>query len=206
MHSKKRYGAIEITEQAKAAIEVASRLKTELLAAEIKKESLLPVLNVNHAEIKQIENQIEALKKKYAELHTSSNQFSNGTADIFIPIEKIPSIGLGYYRLLREVEIQNKLQEMLVPLLEQARIQEAKTIPILRVIDRAVPPTYKYRPKRAYIVIGIVAVSFAFCLLYVFIREYLERVKDEDEEEYKKIMSILGMFKIRRKARTRDAI
>jgi uncharacterized protein involved in exopolysaccharide biosynthesis len=184
-----KYGAIEITEQAAIAIAAAAEIKAELMRAEIAKEALLPRLNRSHSEIEQLDDQIRALKKKYAQLHEGENIARTGT-DVFFPIDQIPDIGMQYYRYLRDVEIQNTLLKMLVPLFEQAKIQETKTIPVLRIVDKAVPPTYKYKPKRALIVIGILAVSLAFCFLYIFSVEYMRRIKETDAVQHDKLLAL----------------
>lgn len=186
---QEEWGMIEITTQAKVVIETAAQLKAEILKATAMREALSSNLGQNHAEVLKLENQINALNKEYSSLHSrQSNQIQEN--DVLLPIGELPGLGLKYYRLFRDVEIQNKLHEMLVPLLEQAKIQEARTIPVLRLLDRAVPPTYKYRPKRALIVVGIVCVYFAFFVLCVFYIEFLNRLKIEEPERYQRIVSL----------------
>ena len=192
-----RYGAIEITEQAKVAIAAAAQIKSEMLTAEITREALVRQLSPNHVEIAKLDNQIIALQKKYSELH-QSNEIVRNENDVLIPIDKIPAIGLQYYRHLREVEIQNAVFKMLVPLLEQAKIQESKTIPVLRVVDHAVPPTYKYKPKRAIIVLAIVGVSMAFLCLYIFFVEYVQRIRETDTVQHNKLMALKENLRLRK--------
>ena len=43
-----------------------------------------------------------------------------------------------------------------------AKIEEVKSIPMVKVLDRAVPPISKYKPKRTYIM--TVSIFFAFIL------------------------------------------
>jgi capsule polysaccharide export protein KpsE/RkpR len=192
-----RYGAIEITEQARVAIEAAAQIKAELLQAEVARNALILQLSPNHSEIAVLDNQIQALEAKYNELHRS-DQVIKPDNDVLFPIDQIPVVGLQYYRLFREVEIQNALLKMLVPLLEQAKIQESKTIPVLRVVDKAVPPTYKFKPKRAIIVIAIVGVSMVFCFLYIFFTEYVRRVRETDSTQHDKLMALKENLKFRK--------
>jgi uncharacterized protein involved in exopolysaccharide biosynthesis len=104
---------------------------------------------------------------------------------------------LKYFRTLREVEVQQTLYKTLLPLYEQAKIQEAKTIPILKVVDDAKPPTYKYKPKRFLIILGILVASTMFCLLYIFYREYLNNLKENDGEQYRKFVVLSKAFSFR---------
>lgn len=75
-------------------------------------------------------------------------------------VATIPETGVRSMRLLREVLIHQKLLEFLVPLYEQAKIDEQKEVPVLLVLDKAVPAERKASPKRSMIVLS--ALLFAF--------------------------------------------
>ena len=190
------YGAIEVSAQAKASIAAAAQFKSDILAVEIERNILSQSVKPNNAALSKLNTRLAAMTKEYDKFYEG---FSSAASDqnVLIPIKQIPTVALKYYRAFRETEIQNRLFEMLVPMYEQARIQESKTIPVLKVIDHAVPPTYKYKPKRLFIVAGILAVSTLFCLLYIFYREYLTRLKDEDFERYRKIVALSRLLSFR---------
>jgi tyrosine-protein kinase Etk/Wzc len=64
----------------------------------------------------------------------------------------MPQTGLQSFRLYRDVAIQQKIVEFLIPIHEQAKIDEQKDVPVLLVLDRAVVPEKKVRPQRLLIV------------------------------------------------------
>ena len=66
----------------------------------------------------------------------------------------IPQIGLESYRLYRNMAINQKIVEFLMPLYEQAKLQEAKDTPSVLVLDKSVPPERKTRPLRILIIIS----------------------------------------------------
>jgi tyrosine-protein kinase Etk/Wzc len=185
---QKTNGAIEVTAQAKAAIEAAAGLKAEIIKTKIEKQIVERDIGKNNSQSERLANRLNLLMKEYHDIHFK-NDF---TEDSFIAINDLPSVGMMYYRLFRNVEIMNKIHEMLLPMLEQAKIKEAKTIPILRIVDKAVPATYKFKPKRALIVISILFVNWLFLVVYIFISEYLRILKDEDFERYSKIMRLFN--------------
>jgi len=191
------FGAVEISAQSRVAIETAAQLKAEILATEVERSILEKNARPSNVNLIKINNRLAAMQKEYNQLYDGTTGVNNAP-EVLIPIKKIPALALNYYRALRQTEIQNKLYQMIVPMYEQAKIQETKTIPVLKVIDRAVPPTYKYRPKRLFIVIGIVAVSTLFCLLYIFYREYLARLRENDIEQYRKVMALSKVFSFRK--------
>ena len=53
-----------------------------------------------------------------------------------VSFNSLPSLGLENGRLIREVELQSTIQELLIPQFEQAKLEETKNIPTLQVIDK----------------------------------------------------------------------
>ena len=100
-----------------------------------------------------------------------------------------PQLEFQYERLQRQVTIK---QEVLITLrreYEEARIQEVNDTPVITVIDRAVPPQKRSSPKRklnvilAFVLGGMVAVFGGFG------REFVERAREKDEEEFQEFSS-----------------
>ena len=92
-------------------------------------------------------------------------------------VAKIPEAGLEAVRLYRDVAIQQKIVEFLVPMYEQARIDEQKDVPVILVLDKAVPPEKKARPKRFIIVVVWNIVGFILSVLFIFGREAAKRLQ-----------------------------
>ena len=84
-------------------------------------------------------------------------------------LARYPQAGLAAVRLYRAVITQQKIIEVLAPLYEQAIINEQKDIPVLLVLDKAVPPEKKIKPQRLLIVGLSAFLSFFLCILAVFI-------------------------------------
>ena len=49
-----------------------------------------------------------------------------------VSFNSLPSLGLENGRLIREVELQSTIQEILIPQFEQAKLEETKNIVVLR--------------------------------------------------------------------------
>lgn len=115
----------------------------ELYAMKAKKEIEIGVLQksvtADNQVLRQSQDELEVITKK---------------------LDGFPKSGLEGVRLYREVVIQSKLLEFLLPIYEQAKIEEQKDVPVLLVIDTAVPAEKKSKPKRALIIIPIVSVFF----------------------------------------------
>ncbi|HEX9005969.1 MAG TPA: Wzz/FepE/Etk N-terminal domain-containing protein, partial [Bacteroidota bacterium] len=68
-------------------------------------------------------------------------------------VSSFPSIGISSLRLYRDVLIQQKIMEFLVPMYEQARVDEQKDLPVLLILDKAVPAEKKTKPQRSLIIL-----------------------------------------------------
>jgi len=93
---------------------------------------------------------------------------------LWLSMSSFPDLGMRSARLMRDVEVQGRLLEIMVPQYEQARMEESKNIPTLQIIDEPRVPLNKTKPKRMFIVIGAVFMSIIFSVGYVFL-EYHSR-------------------------------
>jgi len=146
---------------------------------------------------------IETLKAKIAELKEqleriekgSPSSDKNGSDEFFIPFNQIPDLGMKLARLMREAKIQEEVFKLITTQYELAKIEEAKDMDTIQVLDRAVPPDKKSSPKRALIVILSTVVAFFLAIFLAFFLEYLHRVKTEDPERYQQMSQAMKLRK-----------
>src|SRR5205814_6408063 len=79
----------------------------------------------------------------------------------FPSIRKLPLVGVEWANLYRETKIQETVYELLTQQYELAKIQEAKEIPTVKVLDPAMMPERKSFPPRTWIV--TLGSLFALC-------------------------------------------
>jgi uncharacterized protein involved in exopolysaccharide biosynthesis len=113
---------------------------------------------------------------------------------VFPPFQKIPEYGVKYVRLYRDIKLQELLLEFILPQYEQARIQEAKDTPTIQVIDEAVLPIRKSKPKRALIVLFSVLFAFTASTLYVLWKERLDDMRNRKDDTSRKIDWMKGQL------------
>ncbi len=111
--------------------------------------------------------------------------------ELFQPLEKMPELALQYAKLYREVTVQNKIYEFIYPQYEQMRLQVEMQSQGIQILDTAKVPTYKYKPKRIFIVIAGLAFSIFFALLVVFIKDFYENEKRRNSQNYQYLHKIL---------------
>ena len=105
---------------------------------------------------------------------TGQETSNESSENIWVSMGRFPDLAMRSARLMREVEVQGKLLEILVPQYEQARMEESKNIPTLQVIDEPKVPLNKAKPKRMLIVLGAVFMAAIFSSGYVLV-EYHTR-------------------------------
>jgi uncharacterized protein involved in exopolysaccharide biosynthesis len=91
-----------------------------------------------------------------------------------------PYFGVEYVRRLRELKTQEALFEQLTKQFELAKINEARDSSSIQVLDEAVTPLRKSKPKRSQIVILSTLTAFFCSIFTVFIKEYLAKLSPED--------------------------
>jgi len=176
---QKENKAYEIPEQLKLTISAYGELKAQYLANDMKIKSL-------SKEMKYGSHEIELLKKENAILFEKMRSLEKSTnSDVLIGFDKYSDLLPRFTNLYREVETQTKLVAFLTQQYEEAKINEAKNISNLVVIDRPLVPQYKERPKRAYLLASIVVVYYsmfiALLLCYFFYQNYLKKSKFYNE-------------------------
>jgi uncharacterized protein involved in exopolysaccharide biosynthesis len=114
--------------------------------------------------------EVQVLKESLDKLYTNANP-----NDIILNYADLPEISTGYVRLLGEAEVLSELLKYLVPIYENARMEETKAIPGLVVVDAPTVAERKDRPKRSIIVIGVFMSSVFLILVYYAVQLLLYR-------------------------------
>ena len=138
------------------------------------------------AELKEMKNKLNQL--------VQSSQLSN-SSELFIPMSKLPDLGLQYARLLRDVKVHSKISLFLMQQYEQAKFEEAKKISSIQVLDKATPPIRKSKPKRAvFVLIITLSISFFYWLI-LLLYERLENLRSVDPNQFNKASKIFPFLK-----------
>lgn len=113
-------------------------------------------------------------------------------------VDQIPQAGMETLRLYRQVAIQQKILEFVLPMFEQAKIDEQKTVPVLLVLDIAVPPEHKDSPKRLLIIFSAFLSSLIISVLLVMIHDRYERFRATHPDQYREFVRLLKLRNLSR--------
>ncbi|MBK9404421.1 MAG: hypothetical protein IPN57_07800 [Ignavibacteria bacterium] len=115
--------------QVQASLKANIELESEIKSEEIKLELLSKIISSDQSEVKAQQEKINALKKQLFEINNSDYSESK------LNLKGSPNIILNYFRLRRNVEIQNKILVTLIPMLEQSKIEENRETPTVLILD-----------------------------------------------------------------------
>ncbi|MBU1680162.1 MAG: hypothetical protein KKD86_15160 [Bacteroidetes bacterium] len=166
---QKKYGIVAVPEQLEVTIKAAAEIEAALFKIEVEAFLALQQFGEHSPQYQGVKAEMELLNKKVQELKNSSDLSEH--SNILFPFKKMPEIAIGYLRVYREVEIQQSILEIVMPMYEQAKVEEQKSFPTIIIIDEAVPAQLKYSPKRSVIVVGVLFLLSFLLIPFIFVGE-----------------------------------
>ncbi|MFO7891892.1 MAG: Wzz/FepE/Etk N-terminal domain-containing protein [bacterium] len=196
---QQRYGVISLPEQTEATISAASELKAQIITKEVELEALSEYFGKSHSETQKVKSTLKALKNKYTELKKGdfdkTIKQNIQKQELFLTLQHLPELGLRFVRLYREVKIQENIQEFLLPVYEEAKIEEARDTPTVQVLDKAAIPIKRHKPQRSLLVLFLGFCSLLLSIIAVFIIENIASLKRNDPEKGEKYNEIISVLK-----------
>ena len=175
---QKRTKIIALEEQTKASISAAGELYAQVLAMKARLGILEQSVRSDDAELRSLRMVIDQMENQIPGLGDNELSGMLGSS-----VKDLPAEGINYLRLYRDIEILSKLQAILLPMYQQALIDEKRTMHVLVPLDVAQPAEKKDRPRRSIIVLAagmsVLALAIAFVLIRERFRYYSARYPDE---------------------------
>jgi uncharacterized protein involved in exopolysaccharide biosynthesis len=184
---QQKSGAIDLPTQTSSVIKAVAEVKAKIMVKEINLNVLKESYGQSNMEAVTLQNELTELRKKYLELLNNSGEIRGDAKDPFLPIKDLPRIGIEYARIYRDVVMQQTIMEFLLPQFEQAKIQEAKDTPTVQVLDPAVLPIKRSKPKRAFFVLLVAFIVTGFGVVHAEWQEHMINLRELKTEQYRKI-------------------
>jgi uncharacterized protein involved in exopolysaccharide biosynthesis len=169
------HSTVDIKEQTRAMVEAASRVQAQMVLEQANLNSLRQVYGDSNIRVRATEARIGVLQHQLSKMSGSSaplpaedtttedNQHRAISADIelYPALRQLPRLAVPYADLYREVQVQETVFELLTQQYELARIQEAKDVPVVSVIDSPGIPEKKSFPPRMLLALLLTTVATA---------------------------------------------
>lgn len=115
-------------------------------------------------------------------------------------VAELPIVGLTYYNLERRVRVDETLWEELTKQYEVAKVEEARQIPTVRVLDAAEVPRRKSAPTRWLMMVVGTLLSFVVACLLVPVLDHWGQM-DPQKEPKKLMLEMAGSLRNLRRRR-----
>lgn len=155
-----KHATLDIPEQAKAMVGAAASLEGELIAAQSELEGLRQIYTDSNVRVRSTKARISELQREIGKFNglagTTADSAEKGSETNYPSIRQLPLLGVPYMDLYRRLKIQETVFETLTKESELAKVQEAKEIPTVKVLDPPdVPEKKSFPPRLLIMLLGI---------------------------------------------------
>ena len=195
---------IDIKEQARATVDAASRLEVQMIAEQSALNSLRQIYGDDNVRVRSAQARIAVLRGEMAKLggsseapladgKTAANSSGSVENSLYPPLRQLPRLAVPYADLYREVQVQEGVYQLLTQQYELARLQEAKDVPVVSVIDApGIPEKKSFPPRLLLSLILTAAAVLAFCAA-LLIRNQWRQVQANDPGKALAIEIVTGV-------------
>jgi tyrosine-protein kinase Etk/Wzc len=156
--TEEKSGIIQLSGQADMTIRNIATMRAEIASREVQLGVTRTFATDQNPDVTRLQQEISALKNQLAILENSEQNQVPG--DVQVPAGRVPAAGLEYLRKLREVRYHESLFELLAKQREAASLDEAKSVPLIQVVDSAEVPERRSGPSRTLITLGFALLGF----------------------------------------------
>src|SRR5271170_6324729 len=174
--TEQRTGLIQLSGQAAMIISSIAQLRAQIASREVELQATRTFATEQNPDVARLQEEISTMRAQLGRLENDQSHPVPG--DIAVPAGLVPKDSLEYARKLREVKYHEALFDLLSRQFEAAKIDEAKSAPIIQVIDHAIPPDKKSGPHGTLILLGFAVVGFCGACLWAFLAAGLNNLQE----------------------------
>jgi len=141
--------------QPQAAVTEVAELKARIMSHEVVMDSMRNYLAETSPDFQRARNDLAALKR----------QLSKAAAS-----DQVTGADVDYIARYREYKYQETLFDLFARQFEMAKLDESRDSSTIQVVDRAMPPELKSKPKKAFIAMVATGAAALALILFVFAR------------------------------------
>lgn len=163
----------------RAADETAAQLRGQIAAKELQISAMKSYATDQNLSLIQAQQELAALQDKLSNLQgLDAAQPSNAEP---AAANSPQQAQLVIQKAIQDIRYYDSYIQILMDQYEQARLDESKEPMVLQVVDVATAPELKSKPKRALIVIIATLAGFFLSILWVFLKNALNKAESDPE-------------------------
>ncbi len=185
---------IDIQAQTRAMVDAAAKLNGEMIFGQSELDSLQQIYGDNNIRVRAARARVAELQRELTKMSGTSAPLTVGDASpgkgntsgggdsnqLYPPLRQLPRLAVPYADLYRRVRVQETVYELLTQQYEVARIQEAKDVPVVSVIDAPGIPEKKSFPPRALLTLLLTFIVVTATAAYLVLRHQWDLVSASD--------------------------
>lgn len=176
---------IDIREQTRATVDAGAKLQAEMIFGETELGSLKQIYGDNNVRVKAARERVDVLQRELNKMGGSAagenDPVELSKDELYPPLRRLPELGVRYANIYRRVKVQEEVYELLSAEYETARIQEAKEIPTINVIDAAGWPEKKSFPPRLVFMLAGTLIALLIASFAMLLRRNWRELDDSDD-------------------------
>jgi capsule polysaccharide export protein KpsE/RkpR len=176
-------GTFDIKEQGKAMVESAAMLEGQLIAARTELQGLRQIYTDNNVRVRAAQARVAELESQIRRIG-GMNEPADGRVTsegaLYPSLRKLPLLGVTYADLYRRTKVEESVFEALTQQFEVAKVQEAKEVPSVKVLDPPDIPEKKVFPPRLLLVLTGAMLAFVIGVGWIFATDRWQNTDPQD--------------------------
>jgi capsule polysaccharide export protein KpsE/RkpR len=177
---------LDIKEQTRAMVDAGAKLEAQLIVAKSEVDSLEQIYTPENIRVRAARARVSELERELSKMGRpgmAAADSPNDASALYPPLRQLPILGVRWADLYRRVKIQETVFDLLTEQYETARIEEAKSIPIVSVIDPPGWPEKKSFPPRLLLIVALTGATVLATSAGLLIQERWQRVCPDDSRK-----------------------
>ncbi len=166
---QREYGVIDLEAQTLAYFTQLAELRADAIQVEIQLAALRSQFGDENRQARSLEAIVAAADQKY------QDALAGKEAVLPVSQDRAPEMVKSYLNLTLERTIQERILELVAPMLEQAKFEEERTGEALQIVDAAIAPVEKFKPKRSIICIAATLSAFILAIFFALVMDWWRR-------------------------------
>lgn len=180
-------GAIDVPTQGRAMVMAAASLQGQLIGAKSEVQGLKQIYTDNNVRVRSAQARVNELSAALRNLAGKGANEHSSAGQLFPSISQLPVLGVTYADLMRRTKVEEAVFETLTKQDELAKVQEAKDLPSVKILDPPMVPQRKSYPPRGIIMVLGMVLGVIFCATWILGRSAWDAV---DRDDPRKVMAL----------------
>lgn len=170
-----RGGLASIDEQGRSMAELTGRIRAQISVKEVQIGAMRTFASEGNPELQRAQNEMQVLKRELARMEGAQQSQTGGGSKSGSPS------GLDTLARVRDVKYYETIYGLLAQQFELAKLDEAKDSTIIQIMDKAIEPDQKTKPKRTQAVLLSAFGALCLAALWVLVSEFMARAMADQQ-------------------------